>query len=114
MVAAAAARLDNKFGRRRNRELAVKKEKRFMARKRSSPAASVAASLASILTGYAVGVQGAKRAGGVASVASALASFSKSMASIAASPHSELERMTATAASAMASILASFAKSLKK
>lgn len=80
----------------------------------SRGAASLAASLASILTRYAVQAEtiSGSRPSNASSVEKALASFASTMASIAASPASEFERLTASMAASMSSVLASFAKSL--
>lgn len=85
-----------------------------MAASPSRGAASLAASLASILTGYAVETEKvvAHHPSDVSSVEKALASFASTMRSLAASPASEFERLTASAAASMSSALASFARSL--
>lgn len=77
-------------------------------------AASLAASLASILTRYAVDIEAipSHQRPQLSSVERALASFASTMASLAASPASEFERLTASAAASLSSVLASFAKSL--
>ena len=77
-------------------------------------AASVAASLASTLARFTLETQLQIRRmpGSTASVAGELVSFSSAMNRVAASPASELERLTASAAGSMASTLASFAESL--
>jgi hypothetical protein len=75
-------------------------------------AASLAASLASLLTTFAIESQGVKERSNVASVEKALSSFASSMASLAASPASEAERLTASVAASISKLLASFAQSL--
>jgi hypothetical protein len=79
----------------------------------SRGAASLAASLASLLTTYAVETeQLPARHADVSSVEKALASFASTMASLAASPASEAERLTASVSASVSRLLASFARSL--
>lgn len=81
--------------------------------KSSRGSASLAASLASILTRYAVQTESTDLTrSDVSSVEGALASFASTMASIAASPSSDFERLTASMAASLSQSLASFARSL--
>ena len=80
----------------------------------SRGSASLVASLASVLTRYAIQTESVnvRKTSDMASVERALASFASTMASIAASPASDFERLTASVAASMSNALASFAKSL--
>jgi hypothetical protein len=75
--------------------------------------ATAAASVAGLLTGYTIDSQASVFQGGdTTQVASAMASFASEMASIAANPDSELERLSASTSASVADLLASYARSL--